>query len=72
MAELPKGMQHALKAAARRERGNICPIIGVHGAAEDALIAAMEVRGFIVWDGRAPRISQAGRDAAAELLKGGA
>jgi hypothetical protein len=43
-------MVRALVRAAKRERGNICPIVGVHAAAEQKLIEAMDRRGFIKWD----------------------
>lgn len=63
-------MLKALKKAASREHGNICPVIGVHAAAEDVLIEALDKRGFITWDGGeafkgAPRINEAGRAAIA-------
>lgn len=58
-------MRRALSKAATRERGNICPVRGVHAAAEDMLIKAMERRGFITWDGLIPRISDTARTALA-------
>ena len=69
-------MMRALRKAASRERANICPIPGVHAAAETALIDALDRRGFIVWDNgvargatehgphmSVPRISESGRAA---------
>lgn len=56
-----KAMVRALTAATLRERGNICPIRGTYAAAETVLIKAMDERGYIAWDGPAPRISDAGR-----------
>jgi len=43
-------MKKALERAAKRERGNICPIVGVWANAEQKLIEAMDRRGYIVWD----------------------
>ena len=74
-------MKRALRKAISRERGNICPIPGVHANAETMLIAAMDRRGFIAWDKPdgykvgdhtfygAPRISDQGRRAIAELVE---
>lgn len=65
---LSKAMLKALRNAASRERGNICPIAGVHANAEVMLLKAIEKRGFIEWDGdpwkSAPRVNDAGRTAA--------
>ncbi len=64
---MTEAMKKALANAAGRERGNVCPVGGVHAAAETALLAAMSRRGFIQWDGEVgwsvPRISPAGRQA---------
>lgn len=65
-AKLSEPMRRALVTASTRERANICPIVGVHAAAEDVLIEALERRGLIEWDGgvpfkSAPRINAAGR-----------
>jgi len=54
-------MLKALRNAAARERGNICPIAGLHAAAETQLLAALDRRGLITWNGAVPRISDAGR-----------
>ena len=65
---MTKAMQRALRDASLRERGTICPIRGVHGFAEKALLQAMLARGFAEFtDERGPYvplISQAGRNAA--------
>lgn len=68
MAKLTEAQRRALSTAAKRERGNICPTRGVHAAASDQLVAALDRRGFIDWIGGGPYggvpvISQAGRDA---------
>lgn len=68
---LTPAMIRALAKAAERPRANICPIAGVHAAAEDALVDALDRRGMIAWDGGAPnrgapRISDAGRTALAQ------
>jgi hypothetical protein len=57
-------MLKALKAAAARPRGTVCPIPGVHAAAEKALLDAMWRRGLIEYDGPIPYISKAGYSAA--------
>ena len=73
-------MRRALERAAKRERGNICPIVGCWANAETMLIKAMDRRGYIAWDHPegfrygdgdavhhgAPRISAVGRAAIAE------
>lgn len=54
----------ALTKAASRERGSVCPIVGVHAHAETLILQALERRGLIFWDGgHCPRISDAGRKA---------
>lgn len=64
-------MLKALKRAAGRENGNVCPIVGVHAAAEMSLLFALRRRGVI--DGMdengmgAPRINEKGRAAVADL-----
>jgi hypothetical protein len=62
-----KAMLRALHAAAARERGTICPIRGIHAAAEQSMLKAMFDRGLIEYtDDRGPHvplISQVGRDA---------
>jgi hypothetical protein len=72
MGQLTKAQRKALCRAAKRERGNICPIPGVHANAETMLLDALDRRGFIAWDGPspatphmrgAPRINDAGRAA---------
>ena len=64
---ITKAMLKSLTAAATRNRANICPIKGVHAAAEGALIEAMDRVGFIAWDGEpyksVPRINDHGREA---------
>jgi hypothetical protein len=58
-------MIRALKAAAERPRGNMCPIAGVHAAAETALLKALADRGLIdAHEGLIPMINRAGRNAA--------
>lgn len=68
--KMTKAQFKALRAAANRERGNICPTVGVNAAASDALVAALDRAGFITWDGEpwksAPRINDAGRAALEE------
>jgi hypothetical protein len=70
MKPLSPAMLKALRKAASREHANICPVVGVHAAAEQALIDALDRRGMIAWDNdrkMAPRISDAGRAAIANL-----
>jgi hypothetical protein len=59
----------ALRIAARRERGNIRPVLGPQSVA-DNIVAALDRRGFVTWDGEpdksAPRINDAGRAVVAE------
>ena len=69
MAKPPTpAMLKALKAASQRERLTVCPIPGVHAAAEVAMLKAMLERGLIQYPadrgGHVPVISQAGLDAA--------
>lgn len=78
MTLLTPAMKRALRRAAARERGNICPTAS-HANAQTMLIKALDRRGYIVWDrpegleinGKlikpwgAPRISEAGRAAIA-------
>lgn len=54
----------ALARAAKRERGNICPIVDVRarGAAEQALIDSLIKRGLAWDDNGAPRITDKGRE----------
>lgn len=66
----PAGIK-ALKRAAARERGNICPA-GLIAAAETKLLEGLDRRGMIEWDGGvpnkgAPRISARGRAYVASL-----
>jgi hypothetical protein len=51
----------ALCRAHRRERGNICPIVGAHAAAETAMLTALERKGLIEYVGLVPVITDAGR-----------
>lgn len=70
---LSEPMLKALRKAAARERGNYCPVPGVHANAEHMLLLALDRRGFITWDNpepkfgfngsSAPRINAAGRSA---------
>ena len=58
--------RRALERAAYRERGNICPVVGVHAAAETQLINALDREGYVDWDNgiphqSAPRINATGR-----------
>ena len=55
-------MRKALRVAARRERGNVCPVVGVHSNAETMLIEALYRRGWIDCT-RIPYITAAGRAA---------
>jgi hypothetical protein len=68
--DLTKAQLRALCNAAGRERGNICPTVGVYAAASDALVAALDRAGFVTWDGEAwksaPRVNDAGRAALAK------
>ena len=61
---LSRAQIKALRKAANRVSGRLCPVVGVHAAAETALLAALLRRGLIV-DGPAPRINEAGRAAVA-------
>ena len=58
---LSRAQLKALKKAASRTSGCLCPVVGVHAAAETALLAALLRRGLII-DGPAPRISDVGRE----------
>ena len=78
--KLTAAMTNALWVAAQRERGTLCPVIGRHGskvnaAAEQAMLEALDRRGFIAWDGEPhysiPRISEAGRGALIAKARGG-
>lgn len=55
----------AMRFAASRERGNYCPIVGIHGSAETLILRRLEREGFIAWDGKpwqsAPRVSEKAR-----------
>jgi hypothetical protein len=69
MVQLSKAGRKALRAAMFRERGNICPVRGVHAAAETNLLIALDREGLIAWDGGvpfkgSPRINEVGRKAA--------
>lgn len=71
-ANLSPAQFKALSLAALRVRGNICPTVGVHAAASDALVKALADKGFVQWDGEpwqsAPRINEAGRCAVCEPI----
>lgn len=62
-----KSMMKALSDAAKRERANICPVVGVRGSAETVLLRALDAGGYIEWNGEpwhsTPYISRAGRAA---------
>lgn len=58
--KLSKAQRRALVKAMERPRKTICPIPGVHAAAEQTLLDAMDRRGLIAWDGPVPFISEAG------------
>lgn len=70
---LTEAMLKALARAAKRERGNVCPIAGVHSNAEMILLHGLRRRGLI--DGMdengmgAPYINDAGRAALAARLR---
>jgi hypothetical protein len=72
-ASVTTPMLKALTMAAKRERGNVCPIVGVHSNAETMLLHALRRRCLI--DGMdengmgVPRINEAGRAAVAALAK---
>jgi hypothetical protein len=60
---------YALKRAARRERGNLCPS-ALRGHSETLVLQALTNRGLIDWDSGvpfkgAPRINDAGREVVA-------
>lgn len=61
---------YALKCAAKRPRRNVLPMLGIRGCIKDALLKALERRGFIAWDGEpwksVPRITDAGIAAVSE------
>jgi hypothetical protein len=63
-------MKKALEAASKRERGQLCPVIGksgrVGGGAESTLLKALTDRGLVDWFGPGiPIINDAGRAAVA-------
>jgi hypothetical protein len=63
----PSKAQHrALRNASERPRGNICPVFGVHAAAEDMLLQALYRRGWADPNGCVPVITDAGRAAIAK------
>jgi hypothetical protein len=70
MKPLSAPMQRALAGAAKRERGNVCPILGVHSNAEMMLLHGLRRRGLIEGMDEngmgVPYISDAGRAAIAE------
>jgi len=64
-ADMTSAQRRALETAASREHKNICPVRGIHAAAETAVIKALDRQGYIEWDGHVPRISQLGQRAIA-------
>ena len=46
---------------AKRERGTLCPLVGVHAAAASALLGALYRRGWAAENGGVPIITPAGR-----------
>lgn len=65
MPTMTHAMKDALEAAAKRARGNICPIRGIHAAAEQSLLDALEYRSLISYLGPVPYINDLGREAVA-------
>lgn len=65
MSQLSLTQFKVLSLAASRERGNVCPTVGVHAAAQKAVLRALEKKGLIYVDNYAPRINEAGRAAIA-------
>lgn len=68
--DLTPSMRNALKVAAARERGQLCPVMGVKGriggGAERTILAALHDRGLINYFGPGiPIINDAGRAAVA-------
>lgn len=67
MSELTKAQRRALANAAKRDGGNVCPVVGVHAAAEMALLYALLRKGLIEGMDEngmgVPRINDAGRAA---------
>ena len=73
---LTKPQAKALRHAAKREGGNLCPVVGVFANAETMLLNALDRKGLIAWDGGqphkgAPRINSAGRAAIAYHVEPG-
>lgn len=50
MAKLSSAAIAALRTAANRERGNLCPIRGLRAAAEQALVDSLHRRGLVAYD----------------------
>ena len=61
-SEISEKAMKCLRRAAKRERGNVCPIIDVRaiGAAQSAIVDALVRRGLVDETG-APRITAKGR-----------
>lgn len=58
---LTRPMLTALRTAAARPSGNVCPTVGLRAAAHTALLAALWRRGLIWQDGSIIRINARGR-----------
>lgn len=59
---LTESQRRALRNATIRPRGTICPTVGVHAAASDALVNALRRKGLATYD-PSPVITETGRAA---------
>lgn len=68
MKPISEAARRVLGRAAKRERGNICPIVDVRifAAAETTLIRSLVLKGLVDEEG-IPYITDAGRDAVAAM-----
>jgi hypothetical protein len=57
--------RRVLETATERERGNVCPTVGIYAGAQDALLRSLRTRGWIT-DEPAPKITTAGRQAVSD------
>ncbi len=60
---MTSAQRKALRNAAARPRGNICPTADVHAGASQRLCDALVRQGYAYMDGPSPRITDAGRAA---------
>ena len=65
MKQLTPVQRRTLERAASRQRGNVCPMPGIHAAAQMAVIEALLRKGYIT-DNRIPFITEQGRAALVE------